>query len=97
MELLRNKNFSSIELESILNLFTQPVLLVNQEDEITLVNSALIEMTAFSKQELLKTPLRSLVIEEKSDSGKILYKILRKNKTALTIELNREFLDDKQA
>ncbi|MGV8027277.1 MAG: nitrogen regulation protein NR(II) [Anaerolineaceae bacterium] len=96
IDLLKNKNLSFLEIESLINLFKQPCVLVDQEDEIALVNSALIEMTAFTKQEILRTPFRSLIVEERSENGKILYKILRKNRIPLEIELNREFLDDKQ-
>lgn len=96
MDLVKNRSLSLIEVESLINLFKQPVLLVDQDDEIALVNSALIELTAFAKQEVIRTPLRSLIVEERSEKGKILYKILRKNRNAVEIEINREFLDDKQ-
>ncbi len=96
IDLVKNKNLSFIEVESLINLFDQPILLVDQDDEIALVNSALIELIAFTKQEVIRTPLRSLIVEERSEKGKILYKVLRKNRSAMEIEINREFLDDKQ-
>ena len=96
MDLVKNRSLTFIEIESLINLFKQPILLVDQDDEIALVNSALIEITAFTKQEVIRTPLRSLIVEERSEKGKLLYKILRKNRTSVEVEINREFLDDKQ-
>ena len=92
----KNRNLSFIEVESLINLFDQPILLVDQDDEIALVNSALIELIAFTKQEVIRTPLRSLIVEERSKKGKIQYKVLRKNRSAVEVELKREFLDDNQ-
>lgn len=96
IDLLKNKNLSFLEIESLLNLFKQPYVLVDQDDEIALVNSAFIEITAFTKQEILRTPFRSLIVEERSETGKVIYKVLRKNRAPLEIDLAREFLDDKQ-
>ncbi len=96
IDLLKNKSLSFLEIESLINLFKQPCVLVDQDDEIALVNSALIEMTAFTKQEIIRTPFRSVIVEERAENGKVIYKILRKNRVPLEIELNREFLDDKQ-
>ncbi len=96
IDLLKNKNLSFLEIESLLNLFKQPYVVVDQDDEIALVNSAFIEITAFTKQEILRTPFRSLIVEERSETGKVIYKVLRKNRAPLEIDLAREFLDDKQ-
>jgi PAS domain S-box-containing protein len=96
IDLIKNKSLSFLEVESLLNLFKQPCVLVDQNEEITLVNSALIELTAFTKQEIIQTPFRSLIIEERSENGKVIYKVLRKNRIPLEIDLVRELLDDKQ-
>ncbi|HOJ02172.1 MAG TPA: ATP-binding protein [Anaerolineaceae bacterium] len=95
IDLIKNKNLSFLEIESLLNLFNQPCVLSDEDNEIALVNSALIELTAFTKQELIRTPLRSLITEERAENGKVVYRILRKNRMPLEVELSREYLDDK--
>jgi PAS domain S-box-containing protein len=95
IDLIKNKNLSFLEVESLLNLLKQPCVLVDEENEIALVNSAFLEMTAFAKQELIRTPLRSMIMEERSENGKVQYKVVRKNRMPVEVELTREFLDDK--
>ncbi len=92
LDFIKNKNLSFIEVESLLNLMDLPSILVDEENTVILVNSALLEMTAFTKQEIINTPLRSLILEERKQTGKVRYRVLRKNRVPLEIELRREFL-----
>ncbi|HAF62240.1 MAG TPA: hypothetical protein DCK95_07935 [Anaerolineaceae bacterium] len=96
IDLIKNRTISFIELESILNLLDDPVILVDQNDEIALVNSALVEATAFPSHEIIQTPFRSLLLEERADNGGIRHKLLRKNRRALDVQIHKSILDDKQ-
>ena len=96
IDLIKNRTISFVELESILNLMEDPVILVDQNEEIALVNSALVEVTAYPSQEILQTPFRSLLVEERADRGGIQHKLLRKNRPALDVQIQKSILDDKQ-
>lgn len=96
LDLIKNRTITFVELESILNLMEDPVILVDQNEDIALVNSALVEITAYPSQEILQTPFRSLLIEERADHGGIQHKLLRKNRPALNVQIKKSILDDKQ-
>ncbi|NMB62422.1 MAG: PAS domain S-box protein [Chloroflexi bacterium] len=94
--LIRNHNISLLEVEALLNICEYACALVDQDDEIVLVNSAFIELTAFTREEILKTPIQSMIISKRTDNGMLTQSIVRKNRTALEINLQKEILDDKQ-
>ncbi len=96
IDLIKNRTITFIELESILNLLEDPVILVDQNDEIALVNSALVEATAYPSTEIIQTPFRSLLVEERAEHGGIRHKLLRKNRPALDVQVQKSILDDKQ-
>jgi hypothetical protein len=48
-DLIRNRAISLLEVEALLNIYKHACMLVDQDDEIVLVNSAFTELTAFFK------------------------------------------------
>lgn len=95
-DLIRNRNISLLEVEALLNIYEHACALVDQDDEIVLVNSAFIELTAFTREEILQTPIQSVIVSKRAENGLVTQTILRKNRTALEIDLQKEILDDKK-
>ncbi len=96
IDLLKNRTITWSEIKTLLNLIKQPCVLVDQEDTIALVNSALIELTAYPIDEIVQTPIRSLIVNERTKDGKIVQKIIRKNRPPLDVLVQKDLLDDKQ-
>lgn len=95
-DLIRNRAISLLEVEALLNICKHACMLVDQDDEIMLVNSAFTELTAFSREEILQTPIQSVIVSKRLENGLVTQAILRKNRAAVEIELKKDILDDKK-
>lgn len=96
--ILIGKTFSLEEISTLLTQFDQPILLIDQNyEEIIAVNSELLELTAFTSEELIDTPLASILIKKNTKNQKQpLFSLLRKTKQPVSVSADFIDLDDKQ-